>query len=107
MKRLFRGGLALALMVALAACMDLDEKLVSSLGSNYVSTPQGLTDATNAIYAGLRGLYGRGETDIALTELGTDTWTAADHVSSGGSQDRTSYDTYRLTYTSRGPLPDA
>jgi len=107
MKRLFRGGLALALMVALAACMDLDEKLVSSLGSNYVSTPQGLTDATNAIYAGLRGFYGRGETDYALTELGTDTWTAADQVSSGGSQNWIYYDTYELTYTSQGAFLDA
>ncbi len=107
MKRLFRGGLALALMVALAACMDLDEKLVSSLGSSYVSTPQGLTDATNAIYAGLRGFYGRGETDYALTELGTDTWTAADQVSSGGAQNWIYYDTYEPTYTSQGVFLDA
>src|SRR5438105_13708773 len=78
MKRLFYGVPALTLTLGLGGCVDLGEKLVSSLGSSYIATPQGLTDATNATYAGLRGFYGRGETDYALTELGTDTWTAAD-----------------------------
>src|SRR5207247_1949089 len=70
-------------------------------------TPQGLTDATTAIYAGLRGFYGRGETDYTLTELGTDTWTAADQVSSGGAQNWIYYDTYEPTYTSQGSFLDA
>ena len=102
MKRLFSGVMALAITLGLVACVDLTEKLVSNLGSSYVDTPQGLTDATTAIYAGLRGFYGRGETDYALTELGTDTWTAADQVSSGGAQNWIYYDTYEPTYTSQG-----
>lgn len=108
MKRLFGTGLALlALGVGVSGCVDLDEKLVSNLGASYVGTPQGLTDATNAIYAGLRGFYGRGETDYALTLLGTDTWTAADQVSSGGAQNWIYYDTYEPTYTSQGAFLDA
>src|SRR6266487_5445010 len=107
MKRLSYGVPTLVLTLGLAGCVDLSEKLVSSLGSSYVDTPQGLTDATTAIYSGLRGYYGRGETDYALTELGTDTWTAADQVSSGGAQNWIYYDTYEPTYTSQGVFLDA
>src|SRR5947199_368316 len=107
MKRLFSGVMALAITLGLVACVDLTEKLVSNLGSSYVDTPQGLTDATTAIYAGLRGFYGRGETDYALTELCTDTWTAADQVSSGCAQNWIYYDTYEPTYTSQGSFLDA
>ena len=107
MKRLSYGVPTLVLTLGLFACVDLTEKLVSNLGSSYVDTPQGLTDATTAIYAGLRGFYGRGETDYALTELGTDAWTAADQVSSGGAQNWIYYDTYEPTYTSQGSFLDA
>ncbi|HEY8484304.1 MAG TPA: RagB/SusD family nutrient uptake outer membrane protein [Longimicrobiales bacterium] len=107
MKRLFQCCLAPALLFAASGCVDLEEKLVSSVGASYVETPQGLTDATNAMYAALRGFYGRGETDYALTELGTDIWTAADQVSSGGAQNWIYYDTYEATYTSEGAFLDA
>jgi len=58
MKRFLSAGLALVLVGGAAACLNLDEKLVSSLGSNYAATQQGLTDLTNGIYAGVRGYNG-------------------------------------------------
>lgn len=70
----------LATMACIGGCVDLDEALVSELGSSYLATPQGLNEAVNAVYASLQGFYGRGETDYGFTQYGTDTWTATDGV---------------------------
>lgn len=107
MKRLLKAGLVLALMATTGGCVDLNEKLVSNLGAPYLATPQGLTDGVNSMYAGLRGFYGRGETDYVLTQLGTDTWNAADQVSAGGAQPYIYYDTYDVNYTSLGSFLNA
>ncbi|HXG95925.1 MAG TPA: hypothetical protein VNJ06_02290, partial [Gemmatimonadales bacterium] len=98
MKRFLNVGLALVL-VGGAACVDLDEKLVSSLGSDYGKSQQGLTDLTNGIYAGVRG-YNAGDSYYGMEVLGTDTWTAADQVAAGGAQPWVYLDTYDPQYNS-------
>jgi hypothetical protein len=62
MIRPIKACLALALVGGISGitgCVDLDEKLVSSLGSSYIATPQGLNDATTAVYGQLQDWYGR------------------------------------------------
>lgn len=98
MKQLLKAGLALALVTGAAGCVDLDEELVSSLGSNYASSQQGLTDLTNGIYAGVRGFNG-GDTYYGMQQLGVDTWTAADQVAAGGAQPWVYLDTYDAQFT--------
>ena len=78
-------GVVLALTVAGGACVDLEEKLVSNLSSEYVKTAAGLNDATNAIYTRLRGYYGR-EQMMAMSDMGTDAITNGDQVVAGGAQ---------------------
>src|SRR5262245_53928718 len=85
MKMNLRAGAAAALVLFASACVDLTEHLVSSLSNDFVSTPEGLTAATNAIYSNLRGYYGR-EQNMALTDLGTDIFMNGDQVAAGGAQ---------------------
>jgi hypothetical protein len=99
MKRLCNTGLALALVVGAAGCIDLDEELVSSLGANYAQSQQGLTDLTNGIYAAAKGFNG-GDTYYAMQQMGVDTWTAADQVAAGGAQPWVYLDTYDQQYNS-------
>jgi hypothetical protein len=101
MIRPIKACLALALVggiSGISGCVDLEEQLVSSLGSSYIATPQGLNDATTAVYGQLQGWYGRGETDYTLTQLGTDTWSAGDQVSAGGAQNYIYLDDYSAPY---------
>ena len=58
---------------------------MSSLGSDYASTAQGLTDVTNGIYAGVKG-FNQGDTYYSMQMLGTDTWTAADQISRNSTE---------------------
>src|SRR6266508_121408 len=99
MKNFLNAGLGLLLVGSAAACVDLDEKLVSSLGSDYGKSQQGLTDLTNGIYAGVRGFNG-GDAYYGMEVLGTDTWTAADQVAAGGAQPWIYLDTYDAQYNS-------
>src|SRR5204862_3491354 len=99
MKRFLSAGLALVLVGGAVACVDLGEKLVSSLGSDYAKSQQGLTDLTNGIYAGVRS-YNGGDTYYGMEILGTDTWTAADQVAAGGAQPWIYLDTYDAQYNS-------
>src|ERR1051325_10159450 len=82
MKRFVNAGLALVLIGGAAGCVDLDEKLVSSLGSGYAKTQQGLTDLTTGIYAG-------------------------DRVAAGGNQPWVYLDTYDPQYNSLGAFLNA
>ena len=100
MIRPIKACLVLALVTGMTSCVDLEEKLVSSLGSSYITTAQGLNDATTAVYNSLQGWYGRGETDYTMTQLGTDTWSAGDQVSSGGAQNYIYLDDYSAQYNS-------
>jgi hypothetical protein len=61
--------------------VNLDEKLISGVSSQYYATPDGLNSAVVASYAQLRGFYGR-EQLMSLTQVGTDTWMAADQSGS-------------------------
>src|SRR2546430_11991137 len=103
MKRVWNVWLALVLTGAAAGCVDLDEKLVSSLGSGYATSQQGLTDLTNGIYAGVRG-YNGGDAYYGMEVLGTDTWTAADQVAAGGNPAWGYLDTYDPQYNSPGAV---
>ncbi|HET8655674.1 MAG TPA: RagB/SusD family nutrient uptake outer membrane protein [Longimicrobiaceae bacterium] len=91
--------MALVLAVGAASCVDLNEKLVSSLGASYAETQQGLTDLTNGIYAAVKG-YNYGDTWYAMQQMGVDTWTAADQVAAGGAQPWVYLDNYNAQYNS-------
>ncbi len=68
-------------LAAVAGCVDLDEKLITGVSSEYYSTPDGLNSAVIASYSQLRSYYGR-EQIISLTQAGTDTWSDADQSAS-------------------------
>src|SRR2546421_7549861 len=121
MRRFLNAGLALVLVGGAAGCVDLDEKLVSSLGSDYGKSQQGLTDLTNGIYAGVRGFNG-GDAYYGMEIPGTGTWTAAGQGSAGGAQNWIYLDTddppssplgaflnpqWRAGYTPIPPAPPA
>lgn len=60
-------------MLALGACIDLDERIVSGVTADYFQTAAGLRDAVEATYAGLYSHYGQ-ERSFALQEYGIDIW---------------------------------
>jgi hypothetical protein len=78
-----------ALALGVAGCVNLDEDLISGVSSQYYSTPDGLNAAVVASYSQLRGFYGR-EQLLSLTQVGTDTWMAADQ-SGSNNKDFDSY----------------
>ena len=91
MKRILLSTVALGLAgVGISGCVNLDEKLVTGVSSQYYATPDGLSSAVIASYAQLRGFYGR-EQLMSLTQVGTDTWMAADQ-SGSNNKDFDSYD---------------
>jgi len=69
------------LAFGVVGCVDLDEELISGVSSQYYSTPDGLNAAVVASYSQLRSFYGR-EQLLSLTQVGTDTWMAADQAGS-------------------------
>ena len=77
------------LALGFAGCVNLDEDLISGVSSQYYSTPDGLNAAVVASYSQLRGFYGR-EQLLSLTQVGTDTWMAADQ-SGSNNKDFDSY----------------
>ncbi|PZV83874.1 RagB/SusD domain-containing protein [Algoriphagus aquaeductus] len=68
------GALALTLTLTFSCQDQLQEDVVSQIGSNYMNTPKGLEDAVNAAYTSLRSWYGT-ERGHNLTEFGTDVYT--------------------------------
>jgi hypothetical protein len=88
MRRTISIFLGLAVVVGTFACVDLEEKLVGVLTTDYYSTPAGLDAAVNAAYASLRDFWGQ-EASEALTSMGTDVWTNGDQ---GGYKYLNTYD---------------
>ena len=84
MKRLLVGIVTLGI-AAFAGCVDLDEKLITGVSSEYYSTPDGLNAAVVASYSQLRSYYGR-EQLISLAQAGTDTWSDADQAASNNRE---------------------
>ena len=70
------GGLALVTGLV-AGCVDLNEKLVGSVTTQYFSTGAGLDAALMGDYSLLRSFWGR-EESFAVTEYGTDIETNGD-----------------------------
>lgn len=67
--------LAAALALTTSSCKDqLDEQVISQVGSEYITTAVGFDAAVKATYASLRDFYGR-ESGMTLTVFGTDTYT--------------------------------
>lgn len=61
-----------ALLLSGQACKDiLDEKVISSIGNDYINTPKGFEDASKAAYSSLRNFYAT-ERGLTMTEYGTD-----------------------------------
>ena len=69
----------LALLFFSQSCKDvLDEVVVSGIGNDYINTPKGFQDASNAAYASLRAFYTT-QPGLTFTEYGTDLYaTGAD-----------------------------
>ena len=89
MKRVLLATVTLGLVAGVAGCVNLDEKLLTGVSSQYYSTPDGLSSAVTASYSQLRSFYGR-EQLMSLTQVGTDTWMAADQ-SGSNNKDFDSY----------------
>ena len=68
MKRILISTVTLGL-AAFAGCVNLDEKLITGVSSEYYSTPDGLNSAVVASYSQLRSYYGR-EQLISLAQAG-------------------------------------
>jgi hypothetical protein len=73
MKRKYLKTLGLIGLVTAAGCVDLTENVVSGVTANYYNTPDGLTSAVNASYAGLQDHYGL-ERSMTFLEYGVDYW---------------------------------
>ncbi len=72
-------------LAAISGCVQLDEKLITGVSSEYYSTPDGLNSAVIASYSQLRSYYGR-EQLISLAQAGTDTWSDADQAGSNNRE---------------------
>jgi starch-binding outer membrane protein, SusD/RagB family len=81
MKRILVPTVMLAILAGVPSCVNLDEKLITGVSSQYYSTPDGLNSALVSSYAQLRGFYGK-EQLLSLTQVGTDTWMAGDQLGS-------------------------
>ena len=52
-------GAVIVLIIGTQSCTDLlTEKVISSIGNDYINTPKGLNDAVNAAYSTNRSWYG-------------------------------------------------
>ncbi len=69
MKRILMSTVTLGLVAGAFGCVNLDEKLITGVSSEYYSTPDGLNSAVVASYSQLRGFYGR-EQILSLTQVG-------------------------------------
>lgn len=68
-------AMAAALTLSTQACKNqLDEQVISQVGSEYITTAVGFEAAVKATYASLRDYYGR-ESSMTLSVFGTDTYT--------------------------------
>ncbi len=85
MKRTVLCTAALGLVAGIVGCVDLQEKLITGVSSEYYSTPDGLNSAVIASYSQLRSYYGR-EQLISLAQAGTDTWSDADQSGSNNRE---------------------
>jgi hypothetical protein len=65
---------ALSLFTASSCKNLLDEKVVSQVGAEYITTPAGFDAGVKAVYSSLRDFYGR-ENGMDVTVFGTDTYT--------------------------------
>ncbi|HEX8349224.1 MAG TPA: RagB/SusD family nutrient uptake outer membrane protein, partial [Hymenobacter sp.] len=78
MKILIYSKLSLAaalLLLATSSCKDLlEEKVISQVGADYLTTAAGFDAGVKAVYSSLRDFYGR-ENGMNLTVFGTDTYT--------------------------------
>jgi hypothetical protein len=89
MRRIILGTVSVGLVAGIAACVKLDETLITGVSSQYYATPDGLNSAVVASYAQLRSFFGR-EQLMSLTQVGTDTWMAGDQ-SASNNRDFDSY----------------
>lgn len=85
MKRTALSLVSLGLVAGTFGCVNLDEKLITGVSSEYYSTPDGLNSAVIASYSQLRNYYGR-EQLLSLAQVGTDTWADADQAASNNRE---------------------
>ncbi|MEP6730255.1 MAG: RagB/SusD family nutrient uptake outer membrane protein [bacterium] len=78
-----RTVLALSALAWLAGCMDLKEVPVTGVSSDFLATTSGANAAVVGVYSRLNNFYGQ-ETEILMTELGTDSWQTGDQSQGNG-----------------------
>ena len=82
----FRVMALTALLLSGQSCKDiLDEKVISSIGNDYINTPKGFEDAVRASYSSLRNFYAS-ERGLTMSEYGTDIYQAGADGSYKGFQ---------------------
>ncbi len=65
-----------AVLLTGQGCKDLlEEKVISSIGDDYLNTTAGFNSTVNAAYSSLRSFYGT-ERGLSMTEYGTDLYSA-------------------------------
>lgn len=77
MKQATKRIISLVALTTVAACVDLDEPLVSGVSSDFYADPQGVEAAVTATYSSLRGWYLQ-PLSIWLGDYGTDLWNEGD-----------------------------
>lgn len=93
----FRYIFAIITLVLVSGCSDLlEEKPYTVFTTAYLQTPQGLQDAINATYSGLRYNYGPIGACL-LADGGTDEWTYGDQPRVGSGNDMLQLGTYNIT----------
>jgi hypothetical protein len=91
-------AVTLAIVAVALSCVNIDEKLITGVSSQYYSTPDGLNSALISSYAQLRGFYGK-EQQLSLTQVGTDTWQSGDQLGSNNIN----FDAYNGILNSQAP----
>lgn len=97
-KNLFVGICATTVLVAPGCSKRLEEKPYTVFSVDYFKTPSGFQNGINALYSGLRFLFGP-EGAVAMGVAGTDEWAMGDQARAGAAGDLTSFCNYTLDNT--------
>ena len=89
---------AFTVLVAPGCTKRLEEKPYTVFSADYFKTPTGFQNGINALYSGLRFLFGP-EGAVAMGVAGTDEWAMGDQARAGAAGDLTSFCNYTLDNT--------
>ncbi|MCG2614291.1 RagB/SusD family nutrient uptake outer membrane protein [Terrimonas sp. NA20] len=97
--KIFIAALATTMLTTGLSCKKkLEENPYTVFSVDYFKTPSGFQNGVNAIYSGMRFLYGP-EGAVAMGVAGTDEWAMASETRRGAAGDLTSFCDYSLDNT--------